>query len=355
MDNKRIATLVFALVFCLAPASFGAMASDEPAFGGQATVVPGDGETPVAAADEEAPVPAWDDGDMAALDGDNSYTINGVTVTRTSSSITNNCFTYAMEIYRMIWGVGFSSDPSSGDNMLRGITSTEARRLTAENVERYISAAAPGAVIRLTGSAYLNSSSDSVGHNQLLVQKDSRGFTVLESNVTGGSREKYYTWSGYVSWWSGTANRDYFKYIKWPGAAAYDGPSVPDSCGCSEEYAGVYTCTTVSGGLNIRSGHGTSYASIGSIPPGAKVYVSMADGAWAHVEYNGIVGCASMVYLQKLDAEPQPTPAPTPTDPMPKPLDPDGDGVITERDAAMCLYSGDTFMAAMFLRFAVGL
>ena len=71
-----------------------------------------------------------------------------------------------------------------------------------------------------------------------------------------------------------------------------------DTCNCSDSYAGDYVCTSATT-LNIRSGHGTSYGTIGSIPHGATVYVSKADGSWAHVSYNGINGYASMSYLQK--------------------------------------------------------
>lgn len=70
-------------------------------------------------------------------------------------------------------------------------------------------------------------------------------------------------------------------------------------CTCSDSYAGNYTCTSNST-LNIRSGHGSGYSVIGSIPSGATVYVSKADGSWAHVSYNGVNGYASMQYLSKI-------------------------------------------------------
>ncbi len=69
------------------------------------------------------------------------------------------------------------------------------------------------------------------------------------------------------------------------------------SCSCSTSYAGQYRCVTTSAPLTIRSGHGTGYSAIGSIPSGAEVTVTKADGSWAHVSYNGITGCASMSYL----------------------------------------------------------
>lgn len=78
--------------------------------------------------------------------------------------------------------------------------------------------------------------------------------------------------------------------------------TVAQDCGCSVSFAGTYTCTTSSSNLTIRSGHGTAYGSIGTIPPGAEVYVTRATGEddtdWAHVTYNGITGYASMKYLE---------------------------------------------------------
>jgi len=73
-------------------------------------------------------------------------------------------------------------------------------------------------------------------------------------------------------------------------------------CICSEEYAGEYICTA-GDSLNIRSGHGTGYPVVGSIPSGAVVTVTKASGtdsdAWAHIIYNGTSGYVSMGYLEK--------------------------------------------------------
>ncbi len=75
--------------------------------------------------------------------------------------------------------------------------------------------------------------------------------------------------------------------------------SCSDTCTCSSSYAGTYTCITTNYPLTIRSGHGTSYDAIGSIPSGASVTVTRANGSWAHVTYNGVSGYASMEYLAK--------------------------------------------------------
>ena len=72
-----------------------------------------------------------------------------------------------------------------------------------------------------------------------------------------------------------------------------------DSCNCSDSYAGNYTVTTSQLPLTIRSGHGGSYGKVGSIPKGTTVYVSKANGSWAHVTYNGVSGYCSMEYLSK--------------------------------------------------------
>lgn len=76
-----------------------------------------------------------------------------------------------------------------------------------------------------------------------------------------------------------------------------------NQCFCHTEYAGDYRVNIDSGNLRIRSGHGTNYSVVGSMPAGAAVTVSKASGSsngdWAHVTYNGISGYASMEYLTK--------------------------------------------------------
>ena len=88
--------------------------------------------------------------------------------------------------------------------------------------------------------------------------------------------------------------RSTFTYVR----SAPNSLTNEDVCNCSDSYAGTYICTSATT-LKIRSGHGTGYSQIGSIPNGAEVYVSKADGNWAHVSYNGCNGYASMAYLQR--------------------------------------------------------
>lgn len=87
------------------------------------------------------------------------------------------------------------------------------------------------------------------------------------------------------------------------GRPNYGTAAIVPTCSCSESYAGYYQCITETSSLNIRSGHGTAFGAVGSIPPGATVYVSKAQGvsdsSWAHVEYNGVKGYCSMQYLKR--------------------------------------------------------
>lgn len=80
---------------------------------------------------------------------------------------------------------------------------------------------------------------------------------------------------------------------------------VEAACNCSSSYAGNYIVNTSRLPLTMRSGHGTGYSKVASIPKGATVYVSASNGTWAHVIYNGRTGYASMQYLKKVN---QPTP-----------------------------------------------
>ncbi|MEE0958084.1 MAG: RICIN domain-containing protein [Ruminococcus sp.] len=79
-------------------------------------------------------------------------------------------------------------------------------------------------------------------------------------------------------------------------------------CNCSDSYAGDYVVTTNSLPLTMRSGHGTGYSAIASIPKDSVVYVSKSDGSWAHVNWEGHEGYCSMQYLtRKTDYNPGPT------------------------------------------------
>ncbi len=88
-----------------------------------------------------------------------------------------------------------------------------------------------------------------------------------------------------------------YYYHPWNGVLRYVGSNV---CTCSTDYAGDYYVSTNSLPLTMRSGHGTGYSAVTSIPKGSKVYVSRTDGNWGHVEWNGYSGYCSMSYLTKI-------------------------------------------------------
>lgn len=90
-----------------------------------------------------------------------------------------------------------------------------------------------------------------------------------------------------------------YYYHPWDGVLRYAGGSTP--CSCSADYAGDYIVNTNSQPLTMRSGHGTGYGVVTTIPKGAQVYVSKSDGSWAHVEWNGYTGYCSMEYLKKME------------------------------------------------------
>lgn len=88
------------------------------------------------------------------------------------------------------------------------------------------------------------------------------------------------------------------------GRPKYGTSVIVPTCSCDDSFSGYYQCITQNDSLNIRSGHGTAFGVVGSIPPGATVYISKAQGvsnsSWAHVEYNGVSGYCSMQYLKRL-------------------------------------------------------
>ena len=142
-----------------------------------------------------------------------SYTINGKTVSASDfDSSPGECWMYAKNIYRKIWGDIFTNEFSSSDNYLRNKTDEELT-LTLAHLKQYVSEASLGSCLRICNNDYLHVNSDKKGHSQIIVQKDSNGFTVLEGGLSSEPyrREHYYTWSEYMS-------KDWltkYKYIKY--------------------------------------------------------------------------------------------------------------------------------------------
>lgn len=156
----------------------------------------------------------------------NSYTINGVKVSVNSySSSPNECWWYANHLYKKIWGHYFTNQFSDSENSLRNLKDSQLT-LTPEHLKAYVLNAPAGAVLRVCDKSYLHAN-DGKGHSQIIVQSDSKGFTVLEGGLSNSpyKREYYYTWSEYCnSRWPGKYS--YIKYIKWPEAGTYKEPKM---------------------------------------------------------------------------------------------------------------------------------
>lgn len=61
--------------------------------------------------------------------------------------------------------------------------------------------------------------------------------------------------------------------------------------------AGIASAATVTNDLNLRSGPGTRYGVIDTMPAGAYVRVINCGGSWCRVNWHGRVGYASASYL----------------------------------------------------------
>lgn len=119
--------------------------------------------------------------------------------------------------------------------------------------------------------------------------------------------------------------------------------TLSNECTCSESYAGEYVVTTQSTNLVMRAGHGSSYSMITTIPKGAIVYVSKADGTWAHVEYNGNLGYCSMQYLTKTEPVVTEPPVTEPNPPITEPEIPIEDDVYLNAQEISILDNGETY------------
>ena len=218
--TKRLPALLLALMLCAALFPSAALAEDEEEAGGAITLVEGSESAEGADAAEEGAA-ADSVGVISQIEA-TTYVINGKSIRYSDfTSSPSECWAYAQKVYRYIWGMEFSSDFSSTDNLLHNLSDSELT-LTAEHLKAYVSAAELGSCLRICNAEYLHGS-DGWGHTQIIVQKDANGFTVIQGGLSNYPycNEAYYTWSGYVStsWLGGKYS--YIKYIKWPGSHTY--------------------------------------------------------------------------------------------------------------------------------------
>lgn len=61
---------------------------------------------------------------------------------------------------------------------------------------------------------------------------------------------------------------------------------------------GLYTVATESSNLNLRSGPGSEFPTINSIPKGTVLTVAEVQGEWGRVDYNTTIGWVNMKYMK---------------------------------------------------------
>ncbi len=126
-----------------------------------------------------------------------------------------------------------------------------------------------------------------ITHTAICVGYDSNGTPLVAAH---NKNHWNYEWTlGGAKWWGGSTRR----------VTILITDNTSNQCSCSKSYSGDYIVSTSSLPLTMRSGHGTGYSTITQIPKGSTVYVSMANGSWAHVEWNGYTGYCSMEYLTR--------------------------------------------------------
>ena len=117
---------------------------------------------------------------------------------------------YVQALYAYVWGVAYTEDVSSSDNILKNM-SYEERVLNPDNLMRLVQRSNPGSVLRVENLEETGQSNDK-GHSVFVVSFDSKGFTVFER--MDERRETYYTWERFCSLYSYSSIR----FIKWPNS-----------------------------------------------------------------------------------------------------------------------------------------
>ena len=124
------------------------------------------------------------------------------------------CWSFAWEVYWRIWGEGFNSFAGTDNDLLRHVGKGDERRITVDNAKRFLSAARPGAVIRISDTIEGTDTEGTKYHSQIMLEHDSTGVVIYES-TNGGTWIDHYTWGSYVACYG---EYEFFKYIKFPGA-----------------------------------------------------------------------------------------------------------------------------------------
>ncbi|MEW4276572.1 SH3 domain-containing protein, partial [Priestia megaterium] len=98
--------------------------------------------------------------------------------------------------------------------------------------------------------------------------------------------------------------------INYNGRTGYVSSDYVQSSGTTAPPAESTTYTVTASTLNVRSGAGTNYASIGSVTKGQKLSVMSKSGSWYKINYNGRTGYVSSDYVQASGTTTAPTTPP---------------------------------------------
>lgn len=165
------------------------------------------------------------------------------------------------------------------------VIGTVAPGCSLDSMSNLLRKAAPGDYVQLKRRK-------SGGPHSLIVvgiNQSNSTIEIFDANTDGRNTVKHY-YKSFSTFYNENSGMSVYRYA---------GHTVSSGCNCSTSYAGEYYVSTSSMPLTMRSGHGSGYSSVASIPKGQTVYVSKADGAWAHVSWNGISGFCSLQYLTR--------------------------------------------------------
>ena len=162
----------------------------------------------------------------------NMYTINDVYIPLQEDSYRERdyrgrgtCWEFTQHVYSTIWGTEFSQYGGTDDDMLREYPMGQARRITAQNAQYFVTNAENGAVFRIQEDPEAPDTMEGNRHSFILVAKNEKGCVLYHAWNS-------YTCISYLSWdqmeqiFRTDIDFGYFKYIKFPGAQPLHYPEI---------------------------------------------------------------------------------------------------------------------------------
>ncbi len=151
------------------------------------------------------------------------------------------------------------------------------------NMASLLGKAAPGDYIQLKRR------SSGGPHSAILLGWDGNTIRFLDANSDNCNTIKSQTMT-LSAFWNQNQGMSIYRYKDYSPSSNNSGNTAS---------AENYIVTTNNYPLTVRTGPGTGYAAIGSLPKGSTVAVYSISNGWAQVNINGQTGYASMTYLSK--------------------------------------------------------